>query len=433
LSDLTVDGNAGDGLGADVQGVLGASEDGSYVYFVADGVLAENENGEKEKATPQTCSVGKPFGEEERQQEREQLEKEGKSEAEIAQRLFELEQSRNREELEEQGGRLFPGRGCNLYVLHAGAARFIATLAPRDNALDSGSAPRPVGDWKPDLGSRVAEVTPDGRHLVFESRQRLTGYVNSRTFGSTRELEVFVYDAEGAGQMFCASCNPNGAPPVVLGGGLQGGAGGTDTSVPSSFANTFMRRWTNESGTRVFFDTSQALVPQDTNGVQDVYEWEQDGEGTCRTGGGCVYLLSGGASTDNSFLIDGSASGGDVFFATREQLVPGAGDQKMEVYDAHECTSGAPCSHETSLACTGTGCQGVPPAPPIFATPSSVTFNGIGNFPAPPLPTVAKPKKRTIKCSRGKKLSHGKCIKPKHKARKAKRATRAGNNRRATR
>jgi hypothetical protein len=416
-----------------VQGVLGASEDGSYVYFVADGVLAENENGEKEKATPQTCSAVKEFGEAERQEEKERLEKEGKSEAEIKQVLFELEQSRGREKNEEEGGRLFPGLGCNLYVLHAGATRFIATLAPRDNVLNSGNAGHLVGDWRPDLGSRVAEVTPDGRHLVFESRQRLTGYANSRTLESTRELEVFVYDAEGAGQMFCASCNPNGTPPVVLGGGSQGGEGGIDTSVPSSFAYTFMRRWTNESGTRVFFDTSQALVPQDTNGVQDVYEWEQDGEGTCRTGGGCVYLLSGGTSTDNSFLIDGSASGGDVFFATREQLVPGAGNQKMEVYDAHECTSGAPCPHETSLACTGTGCQGVPPAPPVFATPSSVTFNGIGNFPPRP-PAVAKPKKGTVKCSRDKKLSHGKCVKPKHKkAKKAKRATRAGNNRRATR
>ncbi len=39
LSDLTVDHN-GDPFGADVQTVLGASTDGSYVYFVANGVLA---------------------------------------------------------------------------------------------------------------------------------------------------------------------------------------------------------------------------------------------------------------------------------------------------------------------------------------------------------------------------------------------------------
>ena len=40
LSDLTVDHNAGDVNGAEVVGVLGASEDGSYVYFAAIGQLA---------------------------------------------------------------------------------------------------------------------------------------------------------------------------------------------------------------------------------------------------------------------------------------------------------------------------------------------------------------------------------------------------------
>jgi hypothetical protein len=380
---------------AGVRGVLGVGDDGSYVYFVAGGVLAENKTAAGEKASVQTCR--------------------------------EPNQS-NEINREENVGKL-NGEGCNLYVLHRGAGpRFIGLLAPKDNNLPApANSQRAFGDWRPDLGSRTAEVTPDGKHLMFESRQRLTDYDNGGSSNAEREVEIFLYDVEGNGQTYCVSCDPSGAPPIIFGAGE-----GKSTLVPTSMANTFMRRWMNEGGTRVFFDTSQALVPQDTNGVQDVYEWEQDGEGTCRTGGGCVYLLSGGTSTDNSFLIDGSVSGGDVFFATREQLVPGAGNQKMEVYDAHECTAGAPCRHETSLACTGTGCQGVPPSPPIFATPSSVTFNGVGNFPPPP--TGGQTAKKTIKCSRGKKLSHGKCIKPKHKkVKKAKRATRASNNRRATR
>jgi hypothetical protein len=40
LTDLSVDSNAGDPLGAEVQGVVGISDDGSYVYFAAPGVLA---------------------------------------------------------------------------------------------------------------------------------------------------------------------------------------------------------------------------------------------------------------------------------------------------------------------------------------------------------------------------------------------------------
>ena len=51
LTDLTEDHNTGES--AEVQGVLpGAAEDGSYVYFVAKGVLTNVENGEREKAEP---------------------------------------------------------------------------------------------------------------------------------------------------------------------------------------------------------------------------------------------------------------------------------------------------------------------------------------------------------------------------------------------
>ena len=61
LRDLTVDERTakktGDPLGADVQGVVGVSENGSYVYFVAAGVLADNENSKKEKATTQSCEA----------------------------------------------------------------------------------------------------------------------------------------------------------------------------------------------------------------------------------------------------------------------------------------------------------------------------------------------------------------------------------------
>jgi hypothetical protein len=32
--------------------------------------------------------------------------------------------------------------------------------------------------------------------------------------------------------------------------------------------------WMSGDGEYVFFDTDDALVPQDTNGTQDVYEWE---------------------------------------------------------------------------------------------------------------------------------------------------------------
>ena len=47
----------------------------------------------------------------------------------------------------------------------------------------------------------------------------------------------------------------------------------------------------------------------------------------------------------------------------------------------------------TEPLCTGTGCQGPPEPAPTFATPASVTFNGVGNFP-PPVETKAAAKPR---------------------------------------
>ena len=87
-------------------------------------------------------------------------------------------------------------------------------------------------------------------------------------------------------------------------------------------------RGISADGDRIFFDTPTPLVPQDTNTElagdrrhrkqfepqgRDVYEWEN----------GVVYLISGGKSPRDSYLLDNSENGDDVFFATTEGLVAG--------------------------------------------------------------------------------------------------------------
>jgi hypothetical protein len=357
LTDLTVDDNAGDSLGADVQGVIGASEDGSYVYFVANGVLASTANAEG-----MTPTSGQP----------------------------------------------------NLYVRHESATRFIATLASSDNEVPSyygNWASR--GDWRLPLGNRLAEVTPDGGAVVFESTLRLTKYDNQGPNGNPLR-EVFVYDARHE-RISCASCNPSGASPSLA-------VSETSSDLPISSQSTagYMQRWISDDGSRVFFQTDQPLVPEDTNGKEDVYEWERNGTGSCAAVAagereeGCVYLLSGGQTNDSSFLADASASGDDVFFTSRGQLTPQAGDQNVAMYDAR-VGGGFP---EITTACTGTGCQGVPPAPPIFATPSSATYNGVGNFEPAATKTVKKRTTKTTKCRRGFAKQHGRCAR--RRARKPK-------------
>jgi hypothetical protein len=206
-------------------------------------------------------------------------------------------------------------------------------------------------------------------------------------------IEVFAFDA-GANRLFCVSCSSSGEP-------LHGGVA---AFLPISWSDTYTMRWISADGSRVFFDSAVPLVPQDTNGHGDVYEWEREGASGCPVGtgvnGGCVYLLSGGTSDTESWLIGASGSGDDVFINTRAQLVPEDQNGAYDLYDAR-VDGVKPVS---APACTGTGCQGVPAPPPTFATPPSVTFSGVGNFPSP-APAVVKPKPKSKPLTRAQKLA----------------------------
>lgn len=251
----------------------------------------------------------------------------------------------------------------NLYVLepdpeHPGrhVTRFIAGLTNEEGSDSSRS-----------LGERTAEISANGQSIVFESTNNLTGH----SYPSEGSEEVYEYRAD-EGRLFCVSCRPQAS-----GGFLE----------PTASA-VQMRRWVSEDGDRVFFESEAPLVEQDTNGARDVYEWEPAGAGECVETEGCIYLLSGGVET-TAFFADASANGDDVFIATRQRLTVEDENELVDLYDAR--VDGARAV--TPPECTGTGCQGVPAQAPIFATPSSVTFNGVGNFTAPP--TVAKPKTKS--------------------------------------
>ncbi|HEY2140593.1 MAG TPA: NHL repeat-containing protein [Solirubrobacteraceae bacterium] len=317
---------------AGVLGVIGVNEtgeDGAYVYFVAAGVLAANEAADGEKAM---------------------------------------------------------GGAPNLYLRSNGETTFLATLLPQDNRVNGINTDLGVeyGAWKRNLGNRTSEVTPDGQTISFVSRARLTAYDNAGCRFEEAEhigcAEVYVYDSQTR-QLSCASCDPTGAPaqgagaqvPVTQTSGAGGGA--------------YMERWLSDDGSRVFFDSLHPLLPQASNGRLNVYEWERNGAGSCRESAGCIYLLSGGSSPEDSYFVDASASGDDAFFTSRENLAAQAVGEKAKLYDAR-VGGGFP---ESTTACSGSGCQGVPPAPPVFSTPSSLTFDGAGNFPSSS-PIVVKPK-----------------------------------------
>jgi hypothetical protein len=294
----------------------------------------------------------------------------------------------------------------NLYISQDGQTTFVATLATSDNHFNNlsanGSSGEYGGDWQMEPGRRTAQVAPAGNALGFMSKEPLTGY------DSDGLPEVFVYEAADE-QLICASCNPSGTPPVPTSEGWEEernanvGVGGTPMS---------MERWINETGgIQIYFMTGQPLIPQDTNHRQDVYEWQSDGSGGCRQSGGCVSPISSVTTPGPATFVDASSNGEDVFFTQRASLVPQAIDEDVKLYDAR-VNGGFP---EASQACSGTGCQGVPPAPPAYATPASETFAGIGNYPPVVQHGKAKPKTLTRSQKLAKALKACRKKKPKKK------------------
>jgi hypothetical protein len=178
---------------------------------------------------------------------------------------------------------------------------------------------------------------------------------------------------------------------------------------------SYQPRFLSDSG-RLFFDSPGALVPVDTNGLEDVYEFEPEGVGGCSSGtasgsrvyvsgvaghavGGCVGLVSSGSSGAESSFLDASENGDDAFFVTTSKLVGEDFDKGYDVYDAHVCSSSVPCvtPSEPLPACSsGDACKpALSPQPEIFGAPPSATFVGSGNVVAAPLGPVVKPRSLT--------------------------------------
>jgi hypothetical protein len=325
LKDLTGEETDDSGGGAAVQGVVQISGDGSYVYFVADGDLAGN------------AVAGEP----------------------------------------------------NLYLVHGGETKFIATLSTNDGR-DWGSG---LGFLVPEEGgpgTNTARVTSDGTRLAFMSYSGLTGYDNLDSNTGEADNEIYLYDAE-TNKLVCASCNSSGARPVG-----------------SSSLKTF-------SGDSVlFFDSEDALVPHASDGRQNVYEF-QDGH---------VYPISDVAGGYESFFIAAGANGDNVFFGTADQLLPQDQSNNVVVYDAR-VDGGFPVTSAVPACTNADSCKPPEsPQPPIFGAPSSATFSGPGNIaPVVAVKPAVKPKVKIVKCVKGHIKRNGRCVKKIKSKKKARKST----------
>jgi WD40-like Beta Propeller Repeat len=302
---------------------------------------------------------------------------------------------------------------CNLYLWHNGTLIYIAGL----NANRIGGSSGDADNWLPVLHpsgdsqrEKTARVSPDGKTLLFRSTQSLTGYPNAGFD------EFYRYDAT-SGQIGCVSCNPTGASPT-------GPAALRSLKTVAEFSAhaPILTRNLSADGSRVFFESPDALVPQDTNGngqctpasgglggpsCQDVYEWERSGAGSCQRAGGCLYLISTGKSPDPSYFADASANGDDVFFFTDESLVDQDRDGLVDIYDARVGGGIASQSAPPLSSCSGETCRLPASLSPVEQTPSSSAFTGPGN-PAPSQAHAGKKKHRAHTGKKKHQRSHGK-------------------------
>lgn len=272
------------------------------------------------------------------------------------------------------GGGPSLGSGYGIYAWQQGVGvRYVGQL------LDDSTDPREdVGGGshfytvRHQLGARV---TPDGLHLLFSARQpprpgiadhgdcpQEDGYPFDGKVGC-RELYLYTL---GASAPTCVSCSPSGVPPTT--------PAFFSTAVNDSNASTtwHLNSPITEDGGRVFFTTGEALLPADKNGhVDDVYEYD--------AGDGSLHLISGGTGTDNSYFLDATPNGNDVFIATRDRLTKWDVDDNVDVYDVR--VDGGVQDPPSVPVCSGEVCQGALTGPPnaqSFGSSLLITGNGNG-------------------------------------------------------
>jgi hypothetical protein len=221
---------------------------------------------------------------------------------------------------------LLAGRGeegrANLYVYRNGGLKFVVSLNPQQVCTTL-----PV--WSSCAAGAIArmQVSPNGSHMAFVAQSNVTGY---DTAGHT---EMYTYSPD-SGRIICASCRPDGQPP---------------TSEVLASQNGLFQTYDG----RVFFSTVDALVPRDTDGVEDVYEYNEGRAQLISAGTGFSLTGFGGVipSATSTGLVNVSADGTNVYFATLDTLVTqDHNGGSLKIYDAR--TGGGFPAERTPPNCT---------------------------------------------------------------------------------
>jgi len=210
-------------------------------------------------------------------------------------------------------------------------------------------------------------VTPQGQ-LLFDGwslphglQPQFPGYCPEYE-GKPLCVQFYTYDS-ATEALQCVSCRGDGEPMRQAHPEIEGRLG--MLTVPFRFNHPIAA-----DGKHVFFSTDVALVPEDTNGVFDVY--------TFNTATSHVSLISRGTDGYPSYFMEASPSGSDALFTTRQRLSGWDGDTNADLYDAR-VGGGLSEPTPTPASCEGEACFEPPTLPPNRGASGSETFSGLGN------------------------------------------------------
>jgi len=170
-----------------------------------------------------------------------------------------------------------------------------------------------VYDWSGSGTPALASIGPSGGNGAFNATYAGTSGPTGAVYFKTSEALV-PGDTDGTEDVYVRS---KGATELV-----STGPEGRNGPAPASF------EWASPDGSSsaAIFTTSEALVPEDTDSMPDVYE---------RSGGVTTLLSTGSEGGNGAFSASFAGASGDgsrVFFATDESLVEEDEDESVDVY-----------------------------------------------------------------------------------------------------
>lgn len=266
---------------------------------------------------------------------------------------------------------VIPGKGTagqpNIYLVTDSGVRFVAQINSNEQTA-----------WARGEGGNLVGMTPDGRRLVFLTRAKL------ETLNPGVRQQAYRYDAVDD-EIRCLSCPPDGStPPSVSTATLTNLS---DGSVGTTIIGRSVSRAITDDGALTVFETVLSLVPEDTNGLYDVYGYDDE------TG---VHLISNAEAGREARAGDLSADGRDVFFRTGASLAEEDTDGGLvDIYDARIDGGFPPAPEEP---CSATNCG----RPDLGVTPPGTTQIGsLGVFSdARPFKAPAQPAPLAVKLTR---------------------------------